>query len=77
MSGFWNKVKFYLGLPVVANHNGKGWVVTKRQGGLLRVCKSTTDSHWWCNEEYWLEYCIFESKEAAEKSLKTKKFDVT
>lgn len=76
MNKFWNKIKFYLGLPVVANHAGLGWVVTKRQLGLFRVCKSVDSSYWWFGEDMWPKYCLFKTKEEAEKALKTKRFDV-
>lgn len=70
------KLKFYLGLKCVMRYGNKGWVVTKRQGGLVRVCKSTTEDYWWGSSEYYTKYCLFPTKEAAIQAMKTKRFSV-
>lgn len=75
MSSFWSKVKFYLGLKCVVRYEDKGWVVTKRQLGFLRVCLSNEEHYWWFGAEYFPQYCLFSTKEGAEKAAKTKMFN--
>lgn len=64
-----NKLKFWLGFTCVAQHYNGKYVITKKKLGLVRVCRDKGENYWWCHEDYWEKYCLFDTKEKAEYAL--------